>query len=34
MAEVEGRKIDEVDDEDDLSPCEVGSNEKHYECKV
>lgn len=29
MAEVERRQVDEVDDQDQLSPDEVGSDEEH-----
>lgn len=34
MAEVERRQVEEVDDQDQLSPDEVGSDEEHDEGKV
>lgn len=34
MAEVERRQVEEVDDEDHLSPDEVGTDEEHDECEV
>lgn len=34
VAEVERREVDEVDDEDELSPVEVGADEEHDKGKV
>jgi len=34
MTEVQEGQIEEVDDQDDLSPDEVSSNEEHDECEL
>lgn len=34
MAEVEGRQVEEVDNQDNLSPDEVPTDEEHNECEV
>ena len=34
VAEVEGGEIEEVDDQYDLGPYEVGANEQHDKCKL
>lgn len=34
MTEVERRKVEKIDDQYDLSPYEVRSNEQHDECKL
>jgi len=34
MAEIKGRQVEEVDDQDNLSPDEVPTDEEHNECEV
>jgi len=34
VAEIEGRQVEEIDDQDHLSPDEVGANKQHDECKL
>lgn len=34
VAEIERRQVEEVDDQNQLSPDEVGSDEEHDECEM
>jgi len=34
MAEIEGGKVEEIEDEEDLRNDEVSTNEEHHECEL